>query len=287
MTTQALEERVAEAPAAEPQVAAPRRRRPSRFRRFLGAAGWEIIPPAIAFAALIGAWALYVEINNTPAYIAPSPADVFDELTSRPRFYIDQGWYTLSNALIGLAIASAAALVLAIAMAEWRPVEKALFPVAILVKVTPIVALAPLFTIWWGFGDWPKIAIAALIAWFPLLVGGLIGFRSVDPAAMDFMRSIDASGRQVFLKLRLPSSLPYLAAGMRVALPLALIGAVVAEFFGSREGLGRLIAVSNANLDLATLFAAVIVLALIGVLLNFILTILERGLLGWHASQRT
>jgi NitT/TauT family transport system permease protein len=256
---------------------------PSRFLRGLAA---EALPPAAALVILVGAWWAYVEIANTPEYFLPAPDAVADELLDRPEFYIENAWYTLKNALAGLAIGSAFALVLAVAMAHSRLIEKSVFPIAIAIKVTPVVAIAPLFTVWWGFGVEPKIAVAALIAWFPMLVNGIVGFRSVEPAALDFMRSIDASAYQVFTKLRLPSSLPYLIAGLRVALPLSIIGAVVAEWFGSADGLGRLIQISNANLDLPTVFAAVVVLAIIGVVLNLGLSLIERSVLSWHSSTQ-
>ncbi|MPZ23329.1 MAG: ABC transporter permease subunit [Dehalococcoidia bacterium] len=260
---------------------------PAARRRLLFAALSDIIPPLVAFAAVLAGWWAYVEIEGTPEYIVPSPFAVVDELAARPGFYAEEAWFTLRNALAGLALGSAFALSLAVAMAHSRVIEKAIFPVAILVKVTPIVAVAPLFTIWWGFGVAPKIVIAALIAWFPMLVNGVVGFRSVHPAALDFMRSVDASRLEIFLKLRLPSSLPYLLAGIRVALPLSIIGAVVAEWFGAARGLGRVIQVSNANLDLPTLFAAVLTLAIIGVVMNLALTAIERALLGWHESSLT
>ena len=203
----------------------PRMRRTLlRWGRLLVA---DLLPPLVAMALVLAGWWLYVEISNEPEYIVPAPDAVIDELTSRPDFYIEEAWFTLKNALAGLAIGSAIALALAAIMAHSRLIEKSLFPIAILVKVTPVVAIAPLFTIWWGFGVEPKIAIAALIAWFPMLVNGITGFRSVEPAALDFMRSINASSAAIFTKLRLPSSLPYLIAGMRVALPLSIIGAVV------------------------------------------------------------
>ena len=246
----------------------------------------EALPPVAALLILVAAWWAYVEIDNTPEYFLPAPDAVGEELVGRPGFYVDHAWFTLKNALVGLLIGGGIALALAVAMAHSRLIEKAVFPMAIAVKVTPVVAIAPLFTVWWGFGVTPKIAVAALIAWFPMLVNGIVGFRSVEPAALDFMRSIDASRAQVFAKLRLPSALPYLIAGLRVALPLSIIGAVVAEWFGSAEGLGRLIQISNANLDLPTVFAAVVVLAIIGVVLNLALSLVERSLLSWHASTQ-
>jgi NitT/TauT family transport system permease protein len=275
--------RAAEAPAEHQPRAAGRR----RFAQDVaGGLIREALPPIAALLILVGAWWAYVEVNNTPEYFLPAPDAVAEELLDRPEFYIENAWFTLKNALAGLAIGGGVALLLAVAMAHSRLIEKGVFPIAIAIKVTPVVAIAPLFTVWWGFGVAPKIAVAALIAWFPMLVNGIVGFRSVEPAALDFMRSIDASTYQIFSKVRLPSSLPYLIAGLRVALPLSIIGAVVAEWFGSAEGLGRLIQISNANLDLPTVFAAVVVLAIIGVMLNLALSLIERSLLSWHSSSQ-
>jgi NitT/TauT family transport system permease protein len=171
-------------------------------------------------------------------------------------------------------------------MAHSRLVERTLFPIAILIKVTPIVAIAPLLAIWFGFGLAPRIVIAALISFFPILVNTIIGLRSTNPDALAFLASIHASPLEVFLKLRLPSSLPYLFAALKVSMPLALIGAVVAEWFSADEGLGLVIFASNAQLDTPTLFAAVTVLAAMGVILNLALSLAERAVLFWHESVR-
>ncbi|HET9199881.1 MAG TPA: ABC transporter permease [Dehalococcoidia bacterium] len=283
MTTQTTGERISLPDEQLAREARGRRVNPGQVLRGLAA---EALPPLAALVIVVAAWWAYVEIDNTPEYFLPAPDAVAEELFDRPEFYIEHAWYTLKNALAGLAIGGGAALILAVAMAHSRLIEKSVFPIAIAIKVTPVVAIAPLFTVWWGFGVEPKIAVAALIAWFPMLVNGIVGFRSVEPAALDFMRSIDASATQIFNKLRLPSSLPYLIAGLRVALPLSIIGAVVAEWFGSAEGLGRVIQISNANLDLPTVFAAVVVLAIIGIVLNLALSLIERSVLSWHSSNQ-
>jgi NitT/TauT family transport system permease protein len=162
--------------------------------------------------------------------------------------------------------------------------ERSIFPLAILVKVTPIVAIAPLLTIWFGFGMAPRVFIAALIVFFPVMVNAIVGFRSVDPGALALLQSLAASRLEVFLKLRVPSSLPYLFAAFKVAIPLSVIGAVVAEWFSGDRGLGRVIQVANNNLDLATAFGAVFSLAIMGIGLYLLTSIVERRLLFWHES---
>ena len=169
-------------------------------------------------------------------------------------------------------------------MAQSRVLERALFPLAILVKVTPIVAIAPLLTIWFGFGLMPKIFIAGLIVFFPIMVNALVGFRSVNPNALALLESLAASRSEIFLRLRLPSSLPYLFAAFRVSIPMSVIGAVVAEWFSGDQGLGKVIYVANNNLEMDTAFAGVFTLALIGVGLFLVTTVLEKRLLFWHES---
>jgi NitT/TauT family transport system permease protein len=150
--------------------------------------------------------------------------------------------------------------------------------------VTPIVAIAPLLTIWFGFGLLPKVFIAALIVFFPVMVNALVGFRSVNANALALMESLAASRAEVFLRLRLPSSLPYLFAAFRVSIPLSVIGAVVAEWFSGDQGLGAVIYVANNNLDMKTAFAGVFTLAVIGVALFVITSWVERRVLFWHES---
>jgi NitT/TauT family transport system permease protein len=163
--------------------------------------------------------------------------------------------------------------------------ERSLLPLAILVKVTPIVAVAPLFVIWFGFGAMPKVLIAALITFFPTLVNGVTGFRSVNPGAMDFLRSLRASRREIFFALRVPSSLPYLFAAFRVSIPLSVTGAVIAEWFSADRGLGSVIVVAHNDLDMPTLFGAIFALAFIGIGLTILVGLMERKALFWHESS--
>jgi NitT/TauT family transport system permease protein len=149
-----------------------------------------------------------------------------------------------------------------------------------------VVAVAPLLVIWFGFGLWPKVCVAALISFFPFLVNSITGFRSVNPAVLEFVRSLRASPLEIFLKLRVPSALPYLFAALKVSLPLSLIGAVVAEWFSGDRGLGLVIFTANYQLDTPTLFAAICVLAVIGVALNLTASFLERRVLFWHEAFR-
>ena len=246
-----------------------------------------LLPPAVALVLAGVAWELWVRIDNTPVYILPAPSEILARLFGDIGYFARGGWTTLYEALLGFLLGSSVAIVGAILMAHSRMLEKGLFPLAVLVKVVPMVAVAPLFIIWFGFGATPKIIIAALITFFPVLVNAITGFRAVHPTALAFLQSLHASKAEVFFKLRVPSSLPYLFAAFKVAIPLSVIGAVVGEFFGASEGLGYMIFVAHNNLDMPTLFSAIISLAIIGISLVIALSVLERRLLFWHESLRT
>lgn len=247
----------------------------------------EFLAPALALALGFAFWEIWTRSKNIPLYLAPPPSKVIERLVEDPTFFLSHGWTTLYEALFGLACGGAVALILAVAMAHSRLAEKTVMPIALLIKVTPVVAVAPLLAIWLGFGLAPRVIIAALISFFPILVNAVTGLRSVNPDALAFLASLNASPFTIFLKLRLPSALPYLFTALKVSTPLALIGAVVAEWFSSTDGLGVVIFTANGRLDTPTLFAAVVVLAIMGVLLNVLISLAERRSLFWHESFRT
>ena len=239
--------------------------------------------PLLVPLLLLAAAEVWVRLAAVPVYLAPPPSVVGARLFGEPTFFLGHGATTLLGALTGLALGAGVALPLAAAMAHAPVLERTILPLAILVKVTPVVALAPLFVIWFGFGWAPIISIVALFTFFPVLVGGTVGLRSVDAAALAFLGSVAASPSEVFWKLRVPSALAHLFAALRVALPLALIGAVVAEWLGSDRGLCHVVGASHTRLDLPTLAAAVVVLAALGALLTAALAWAERRALFWQS----
>ena len=249
-----------------------------------GGLGW-LVPPMV-FALLLLAWEGLVRALAVQSYLLPPPTAVARALLAEPGRFAGAAALSLEAALGGLVIATVSAFALAAVMAHSRPLERALYPPALLLKVMPIVAVYPLLTIWFGFGMWPKMLIAALLTFFPMLVNALVGLRSVDPAALDFFHALHASTWQVFWRLRLPSSLPYVFAALRISVPLSLIGAVVAEFLSGASGMGQVILIANGDFDTAVLFGAVFVLGALGVSLTALVSYLERRVLDWHESSR-
>ena len=224
-------------------------------------------------------------MTDVPTYLVPAPSIVMDRLAGDIWYFMGHGAVTLAEALTGFALGTVVALTGAILMTQSRYIERSLLPLAILVKVTPVVAVAPLFVIWFGFGPAPKVLIVALITFFPVLVNAVTGFRSVDRGAMELLRSIRASRREIFLKLRVPSATPYLFSAFRVSVPLAVIGAVIGEWFSADRGLGSVIVVAHANLDMPTLFSAIFMLSFMGIGLTILLSVIEKRALFWHESS--
>jgi ABC-type nitrate/sulfonate/bicarbonate transport system permease component len=235
-----------------------------------------------AIAAIAVVLEIWTRVMSVPSYLLPAPSAVAARMAADAGLLAREGGITLTEAAAGFVLGTGVAFVLATAMAWSRPLERTLFPLAILVKLTPIIAVAPLFTLWFGFGTAPKVAIAGLITFFPMLVNSFVGLRSADLQEVAFLETLGASGREIFRHLRVPSALPYLFSGARISLNLALIGAVIAEWTGADRGLGRVIFVANANLDLTILFGAVLVLAAIGIAANALVGAAERRVLHWH-----
>jgi len=262
-----------------PADRAPGAIRPARIAR-------QVLAPLVTLVAIVAGWQAYVSLRDVPEYLVPGPGAVLDRLLDDPALFYGQGLITLTEAVLGLLLGGGVAFAVGVALAHSRALERSILPWAIVLKVTPIVAVAPMFTIWFGFGTLPKVLIAALITFFPVLINAITGLRAVNPGTLDVLRSLRASPLEVFLKLRLPSSLPFLFASVKVAVTLSLIGAVVAEWSGSGDGLGRVILLAHSNLDLPTMFAGVFTLASLGVALTVLVTLLERRLLFWHESVR-
>lgn len=238
----------------------------------------------MAALVLMMGWELWVRLADMPVYIVPGPLTVLRRLFGDVGFFAGHGATTLMEAGAGFFLGSLVAVVAATLMAHSRMLERILLPLGVVVKVTPIVAIAPLFVIWFGFGSTPKILIAAIITFFPVMVNANVGLRAVDPGALDLFRSLHASRVEILLKLRAPSSLPYLFAAFRIAVPLSVIGAVVGEWFTGDQGLGSVIIVAHNDLDTPTLFAAIFSLAIIGVSLTLTTFYVEKRMLFWHDS---
>jgi ABC-type nitrate/sulfonate/bicarbonate transport system permease component len=228
-----------------------------------------------------------VRLARIPIYLLPAPSLVLRTLWENPAIYATATLYTLGEALAGLLIGILAGTLIACLLTLMPGIEDGVMTLAILVKSTPMVAIAPLLTIWLGFGILPKIIITALLTFFPVLVNVLSGLQRVDAALLDLFSSWNASRWEVFKYLRAPSALPYIFAALKISAPLALIGAVVAEWTGASGGLGQSMWLAYANLNLPYLFAAIFILAAIGMLLYRTSVWLERKSIFWQVTEKS
>ncbi len=253
-----------------PEVASTGRRRTDRLARLGGVA---------LLVALLAAWEVGVDLAGTPVWIVPAPSDVAAALVGGVSTLAQAAVVTLGEALAGLVLGTMAGLGMAVTITFFRHIEQAVLSVALLAKSTPIIAVAPILTIWLGFGHGPKVVVTALLTFFPMLVNALEGFRSVDPAIEDWFASVDADSVTVFRHARWPSSWPFLFTALKVSAPLAMIGAVVAEWMGASSGLGRSMWLAYTNLRMPDLFAAVVVLTLLSTVIYHLVTVAERAAL--------
>lgn len=245
-------------------------------------AGWVAVGIVVVFFT---AWETYVTLRHTPVYILPAPSRVVQTLAANAGMYAQDFLVTMGEAMAGLALGLLAGGLIAALLTLQPGLEGGVMTLAILVKSTPMVAIAPLLTLWMGFGVLPKVIITALLTFFPALVNLLSGLQRPDPALLDLFRSWRASRWEIFIHLRVPSSLPYLFAALKISAPLALIGAVVAEWTGASGGLGRTMWLAYSNLNLPFLFGAIFLLAAAGMVLYWLLAWAEVKAIFWQGER--
>lgn len=240
------------------------------------------------FVLLIGGWWGATTFLNIPSFILPKPGEVVEWLwrgftapITSPQSYWYHMWVTGREAFLGFVFGCTAGIVIGMALAHWSTAERVLYPYIVAFQSVPKIAIAPLLVVWFGFGIEAKIVIAAILTFFPLLVNSITGYHSVDPDRIDLARSCNASSAQIFWKIILPSSLPFIFAGLHMAVVLAFLGALVGEFVGATAGLGMLLLQYNNNMQVGGVFAILIVLGVIGFSLNLMMRALESYFCFW------
>ncbi|MFL5365214.1 MAG: ABC transporter permease [Myxococcales bacterium] len=243
---------------------------------------------ALLLVASFAVWEGAVRALRVPAFILPPPSQIGAALYrgALSGIYLHHFWITLAETLLGFLAGATVAFFFGTLIAASRPAEYFLYPYIVMFQSMPKVALAPLIIVWFGLGLGSKVVSAALIAFFPLLVNTIVGLRSADEDRVDLMRSLGATQMQIFWMLRLPSALPFLMAGLEVAMVFALVGAIVAEFVGSEAGLGMLIQSRNFSMDVAGEFAVLFILAALGLGLNAVVVLVRKRVLFWDPSQK-
>ncbi len=237
-------------------------------------------------AIFLAIWQVGVTVFEVPKYFLPSPTDIFQVFVKEIAKLLTHGWITTYEMLAGYFLAVAVGVPLAIAMTSSRRFDEFVTPTMLFFQVVPKIAVAPLFIVWFGVGITPKILVAFLISFFPIVIDTAVGLRSIAPEMIDLARSMGATQWQIFSQFRLPTSLPYLFSGLKVAATLAVAGAVVGEFVGADKGLGYLLLVTNSNMQTALMFATIVALTIIGLVFFYLIEFLESLLIPWHVTQR-
>jgi len=240
----------------------------------------------IMAAVLIGVWQVVIWVTDVQHFILPSPLSVADSLISDPMLYLHHGSITALEIVLGMLIGTFIGVLTALIMVSARSASNWLMPVLVVSQAVPVFALAPILVLWLGYGLASKVAMAALIIFFPVTSAFLDGLRRTDPGWLDMAKTMGAAPASVLWRIRLPAALPALASGLRVAAAVAPIGAIVGEWVGSSGGLGYLMLHSNGRMQTDVMFAALVVLAVMGLVLFFGLDQLLRRMTAWQAETK-
>jgi len=260
----------------------PQPRRAAALGAWLRRRGGAIL----VFALLFLVWEFAVRLFGIKEYLLPPPSKVWTELAKRLDTVTASAVVTTHEIVAGYLLAVVISVPLALWIASSRFMEEAVYPAIVFLQIVPKIAVAPLFIIWFGFGFTPKLLVVFLLSFFPIVVSSIAGFKAVDPDIMDFARTTGAGRWKLFAKIRLPQALPHIFTGLKVGAALAATAAVVAEFVASDKGLGYLLLQYNGQLETPMVFATIILLSLIGLVVYYVVELVERFTIPWHVTRR-
>ncbi|MCG3208410.1 MAG: Riboflavin transport system permease protein RibX [Anaerolineae bacterium] len=242
--------------------------------------------PILAIAVGIGFWELFVRVAGIKTYILPAPSLVILELIDQASNIFNHSLVTGWEIILGFLLSVIVGIPLGMAIYYSRFLERIFYPVLVASQTIPKIAIAPLLVIWFGFGLMPKVIVSFLIAFFPIVINTVVGLKQTQPEMIYLVRSMGASRIQTFLKISLPTALPNIFGGLKVAITLAVVGAVVGEFIAADKGLGYLLVVANGYLDTPLMFAGIIALSALGIIFFFIVEVLERVFVPWRIADQ-
>jgi NitT/TauT family transport system permease protein len=248
-----------------------RARRDRTLSRFAGAGTY-----IATIVVVIALWELVKVVFNEPAYVLPSPLSVWDEIGTYHSLFASGTWTTIEEILLGFVFGSAVGIVLGAVVAYSRLAERTIYPAIVAAQSVPKIALAPLFILWFGFGTMPKIVMAALLAFFPIMVNVTAGLKDVDPDLVMMARASRSSRWKIFRHIQLPMALPSLFTGLKLGITLATTGAIVGEFISGNSGLGSIVEAAQGNQEASVAFAGIVILSVISVILFYLLVGLEK-----------
>ena len=247
--------------------------------------GSQVFGIVATLVVIFTIWELSVEFLGVPTYVLPSIFSVGEVLLKHPGMFLSETLVTTRELLLGFVLSVGLSMPIALAMAYSRVFEGLISPLIVISQAVPKIALAPLLLVWFGFGEMPKVIMAALIAFFPMLISTLTGFKSLEPEVLSLARSMGATQWKIFWKIRLPSAMPNIFSGLKLAITFSVIGAVIGEFLAGDKGLGYLIQSASGAQRMDMLFAGVIIISVLSLLLYYLVQAIERRLIFWHQSQ--
>jgi NitT/TauT family transport system permease protein len=248
--------------------------------------GSDYVVSVVAFVLLLAVWEASVRILQVPDFILPAPTAIGTSLYYglKSGLFVHHFFVTAFQTLAGFFLAALCGIGLGALIAQFRIVERTIYPWLVALQTLPKIAIAPLIIVWAGYGIESKIVIVALVALFPILVNTIVGLKSCDQGKLDLMRSLGATGWETFRLVRLPNALPFVFAGLNVAIVLAILGSIVGEFVGSKAGLGNLILEANFQFNVAQMFAILVILGVFGVALSMLVRFIQGRLMFWNAG---
>ena len=256
------------------------------MRRQIVRKSYEALPALLVFVASVIAWELIIVGFKVKEFLVPAPSKVLLQLFNRNLSWPYHFWVTAWETIAGFAVAAVVGIALAYLIVHYKRLNQILYPYVLLAQIVPKVAVAPLFFIWFGFGEAPKVLVAFLVAFFPIIIDTIVGLHAADPDMLDFMRTLGASPYKTFMKVRLPAALPHIFGGFKVAITLAVIGAVIGEFVGAESGLGYMIIRAQSHFRTDQVFAALFLLSVLGMALFMAFVLMERVAIPWYAKMK-
>ncbi|MGB7036105.1 MAG: ABC transporter permease [Xanthobacteraceae bacterium] len=244
------------------------------------------IYPVLGILVILGIWQLYTSLSGITPLVLPSPMEIATVSVQRYDLLLQQTWPTLVETVLGFGLALVIGIPLAVFVANSRLCNLVLYPILVATQSIPKVAIAPIILVWFGLGISSKLALAFLVAFFPIVVDTATGLKATPPGLLDLARALCASPLQVFFKVQMPAALPFIFAGSKVAITLAVIGAVIGEFVGSVTGLGNLVLSANSQLDGPLAWAALVWLSALGILLFGAVALVERLTMPWERAAQ-
>jgi NitT/TauT family transport system permease protein len=242
----------------------------------------QLLLPAFALAAgTVVVWEVLIRLFHIPTFVLPAPSAIFGSLLSNWRPLAVAAKATSLEVLFGFVLSAIVGVMVALVIVRFERFGRALYPLIVLFQNVPKIALAPIFILWFGFDLAPKILLIVVIAFFPVTIDMLAGLQSVEPSFVSLMRSVGASNGKILMRVRIPHSLPHLMAGLKVAITFSVIGAIVGEFAGANQGLGYVIQFASTQLDTPLIFAALVVVSVLGLAFYYAVEFAERWLVPW------